>query len=248
MLGPVAGASTVSEPAAATEDPMQRVPEPELMDDPAQAEAYAGADFSEPNRLFVVLFRECFPQFDGAGHVLDLGCGPADIAVRFARAFPSCCVDGVDGAESMLRPGRQRVAQAALGGRVRLVHGVIPGVELPRSHYDAVISNSLLHHLHAPAVLWDAVKRWGRPGAAVLIMDLARPQGEAEVDELVATYAADAPPLLQRDFRASLCAAFRPEEVRAQLVEAGLSGLRVGMVSDRHLAVSGRLPGAPDGP
>ena len=49
---------------------MQRVPEPELMDDPAQALAYAGADFSEPHQAFVAHFRERFPDFH-SGSVLD---------------------------------------------------------------------------------------------------------------------------------------------------------------------------------
>ena len=46
---------------------------------------------------------------------------------------------------------------------------------------------------------------------------------------------------LRRDFRNSLYAAFTPDEVRQQLGFAGLQGLQVGYVSDRHLAVSGRL-------
>ncbi len=54
---------------------MERVPELELMDDAAQAEAYARADFSEPHNHFVELFKQCFPG-PVQGAVLDLGCGP----------------------------------------------------------------------------------------------------------------------------------------------------------------------------
>ena len=36
---------------------MDRTPEPELMDDEEQAKAYAEADFSEANSLFVALDR-----------------------------------------------------------------------------------------------------------------------------------------------------------------------------------------------
>jgi len=66
-----------------------------------------------------------------------------------------------------------------------------------------------------------------------------RPATAAHADTLVETYAADAPPLLRRDFRNSLFAAFEPREVEVQLREAGLDGLKVETVSDRHLAVSG---------
>jgi hypothetical protein len=58
----------------------------------------------------------------------------------------------------------------------------------------------------------------------------------------VALHAADAPPVLRRDYRHSLHAAFRVEEVEAQVAEAGLSSLRVAAVADRYLEVWGRLP------
>ena len=45
---------------------MKRASEEELMDLPFHAQAYANADFSEPNSNFVVLFSEKFPAFNGA--------------------------------------------------------------------------------------------------------------------------------------------------------------------------------------
>jgi SAM-dependent methyltransferase len=220
---------------------MQRVPEPELMDGEAQARAYAEADFDEPNSRFLDLFATHFPG-PLRGSVLDLGCGPADIPVRFARVHPECRVDAVDGSAAMLRHAARAVEGAGLAERVRLVHGVLPDPALPRGHYAAVISNSLLHHLARPEVLWQAVGDCAAPGAAVLVMDLSRPASEAAASALVDTHAADAPQVLRRDFFNSLCAAFRVEEVRAQLDAAGLHGLIVAPVSDRHLAVHGRLP------
>ena len=65
---------------------MDRILEPELMDDPEQARVYAQADFEKENQGFVDRFCEYFPDFS-EGHVLDLGCGPGDIAIRFALAF-----------------------------------------------------------------------------------------------------------------------------------------------------------------
>jgi trans-aconitate methyltransferase len=71
------------------------------MDVPLQAEAYAGADFSEPNSKFVAHFAYKFPAFRG-DRILDLGCGPADITVRFAARYPQARVVGMDGADAML--------------------------------------------------------------------------------------------------------------------------------------------------
>jgi hypothetical protein len=72
-------------------------------------------------------------------------------------------------------------------------------------------------------------------------MDLARPADEAELARLLDRYAATAPPLLRRDFAHSLRAAYRTEEVEAQLASLGLADWSVAMVSDRHWAVRGRV-------
>src|SRR6185503_20637992 len=101
-----------------------------------------------------------------------------------------------------------------------------PGAALPRSSYEAVISNSLLHHLHDPSILWDSVRKFAAPGAPIYIMDLLRPDSDAEVERLVETYAGKEPEVLKRDFHNSLKAAFTVPEINDQLREAGLTQLR----------------------
>lgn len=220
---------------------MPRRPEPELMDRAEQAKAYAEADFEAPNSAFLALFAERFPRFAGDA-LLDLGCGPGDIALRFARRYPRLTVHGLDGAAAMLAHAEAALARAPeLAGRVRFLQGRLPGAVLPR-RYGAVVSNSLLHHLHDPDVLWRAVRAAVAPGGCVCVMDLFRPGSEDAAVAIVETYAAGEPEILRRDFHASLLAAFTPGEVRDQLAAAGLDGLEVETVSDRHLLVSGRLP------
>lgn len=220
---------------------MERTPEPELMNEPEQARAYAEADFIESNTLFVDLFRRRFPDFC-SGRLLDLGCGPADITLRLAAALPGVVIDGVDGAGEMLKFARDRLAQdLSLASRVTLIEGLIPGVELPVSQYEALVSNSLLHHLHDPDVLWRTISALAGPDAPVMIMDLFRPTDCERAASLVECYAHDAPPILQEDFYNSLLAAFTPHEVMEQLVRHDLESLQVETVSDRHLLISGRL-------
>ena len=173
----------------------------------------------------------------------DLGCGTADVTLRFARAFPDCHVDGVDGSTAMLAHARAAVSTAGLDARISLLEGRIPEAVLPAATYPVVISNSLLHHLHRPGVMWATVDRLAEPGAAVFVMDLLRPASEAELERLVTTHAAGEPEILQRDFRASLHAAFTIDEVEAQLRDADLDWLDAVVVSDRHLVVSGQRPG-----
>lgn len=221
---------------------MQRVVEPELMDDEAQARAYAEADFAEPNARFLALYEEHVGPLPAGAAVLDLGCGPGEITLRIAAAHPDLEVHGLDGSRAMLQFGRTALAEdASLAARVRLIEGMVPDAALPRSAYEAIVSNSLLHHLHTPAGLWQMIRSHAAPGAAVLVMDLMRPESEAVAQALVAEYAADEPEILRRDFYNSLLAAFEPDEVRRQLSAAGLGHFSVVEASDRHLVVHGRI-------
>ncbi len=216
---------------------MQRTPEPELMDDAAQALAYAQADFSATDAAFVA---DCVARFGPLqGRAIDLGCGPGNISLRLAAAAPALEVLGVDGAAHMIALARAAATDAA---PARFAVHTLPDPTLPTG-FDLVVSNSLLHHLHTPAVLWQTIRAVGRPGAAVMVGDLRRPADEAAAQAIVERYAAEAPPVLTVDFYNSLRAAFEPDEVRAQLAEAGLGALTVSVTTDRHLLVWGRLPG-----
>jgi len=219
---------------------MERIPEPELMDDPEQARAYASADFSEPHQAFIERFAQCFPDH-APRRVLDLGCGAADITIRFARAWPDCELTGVDGAPAMLTLAHEAVARAGLERRVRLKEAHLPAGTLPHRAFDTLISNSLLHHLHDPQVLWRALADHAAPRAAIFVMDLRRPDTRGQAGRLVQEYAGTEPEVLKRDFFNSLLAAYRPEEITVQLGQARLSGLRVEAVGDRHLIVHGHL-------
>lgn len=219
---------------------MQRQPEPELMDDAEQARAYAEADFDQPHSSFIEWFKQCFPGYAGT-KVLDLGCGPADITVRFARVYEHCLIDGIDGAVAMLQHGQALIDQHGLGSRIRLHPCYLPDQPPPQVPYDTVISNSLLHHLYDPLDLWRAITRYTAPGASVFVMDLLRPDSLAEAEALMNRYAADEAEILRHDFYHSLLAAYTVDEVKEQLGDVGLA-LHVEAVSDRHLLVSGTIP------
>lgn len=223
---------------------MKRIPEPEeLMDDADQARAYAEEDFAEARELFLDRFTRLLPGHF-AGHVLDLGCGPADIPIALAERHPLVRIDALDAADAMLAHAREALAnRPQIASRMRLLRDYLPSSQLPEQTYDAVVSNSLLHHLNDPGVLWKTLARCGKPGAAICVMDLLRPAHPAAVDELVAMHAVAAPEVLRRDFRNSLFAAYEIDEVKDQLLAAGLGCLEVSQISDRHLAVTGHLCG-----
>jgi ubiquinone/menaquinone biosynthesis C-methylase UbiE len=221
---------------------LSRITEPELMLDAAQAEAYAKADFSEPHQRYVELCQSCMAAGEVEGWVLDLGCGPGDITFRFARAFPKARLVGVDGSAAMLRWAINALKQEPLlSSRMQFVEGYLPHAAIPDHDYAAIISNSLLHHLPEPMVLWRTIQRHSRARTQICIMDLRRPSAESEARRLVDTHARNEPEVLRRDFYNSLLAAFTPEEVRQQLNRAGLKTLSVKSIADRHLLISGSL-------
>lgn len=219
---------------------MQRIPEPELMEEEEQVKAYAFADFSDAHNLFVTMYREKFTGEDFNDVFLDLGCGNCDITRRMAKAFPDAGFHALDGSAEMLKVAQQQNYQANLYQRIRLIEGCIPGSELPQQSYQAIISNSLLHHLSDPLVLWETIKEYAKPYANIFVMDLFRPKDESTLNYLTQTYVADEPEVLQRDFSNSLKAAFTREEIIDQLKQCDLP-LGVEEITDRHLIIYGQL-------
>ena len=237
---------------------MQRSIEPELMDDPLQVQAYAQADFGATDQALVERLVGIFGESlgDGPGpRLVDLGCGPGNISFRLAERFPRASVLGLDGAAAMLEVAKRELAerelaQRALGGpgladRMGFAQVLLGPETLPFGGFTAVVSNSLLHHLHDPQVLWRHLRQLASPGAAVYIKDLRRPATPGAALALQQIHLGAAPPVLQRDYLASLHAAFEPAEVEAQLRSAGLpvgeQGLQVAALDDRYLEVWGRL-------
>jgi 2-polyprenyl-3-methyl-5-hydroxy-6-metoxy-1,4-benzoquinol methylase len=216
---------------------MDRILEPELMEGDAQVQAYAAADFSQENQGFVDRFREYFPEFS-EGHVLDLGCGPGDIPIRFARALPHCRITAVDASAPMVRLGEEAVQQAGLSDRITFRcerFQDLAGANIA----DAGVSNSLLHHVPNPLQFWHKLRTLVKHGSPVLIMDLLRPESPEEAQAIVDRYAAGAPDILRRDFYNSLLAAFTEDEIGAQLARMNLTRLIIDVPDDRHWVVGG---------
>jgi SAM-dependent methyltransferase len=245
---------------------MERVTEPELMDDVEQARAYSEADFADPHQAVVTNFLARFPEFgaeerargqlghnaegpcrdDGARdrviRVIDLACGPADVTTRLARALPHATFVGVDGAAAMIALGRDRVARAGLADRVAFECRLLPDPTLrDLGPFDAAVCSGALHHFHDPLVVWHTLRDVGGRGTCILVQDLTRPDSTDAAHALVDRYAGDEPEILRRDYFHSLCAAFTLAEIRAQLCAVGFEHFDVDAVSDRHVVVSGRV-------
>ena len=219
---------------------MNRVLESELMEDIDQVKAYAEADFKTPHNDFILQLQILINDPGFSGTALDLGCGSGDISFRFAKAFPSANLHAVDGSDPMLQYAKSALT-SDLSEQISFIKGLLPDVILPQSSYEIIFSNSLLHHLPDPQVLWQTIKKYAKPNALICVMDLLRPDSIEAAQDMVKQYAANEPAILQRDFYNSLLAAFSLKEINTQLAQAHLN-LHIVRVSDRHVLISGVIP------
>jgi ubiquinone/menaquinone biosynthesis C-methylase UbiE len=220
---------------------MDRQPESEAMDIAEEAEAYAQADFAEVNTAFVHRLMYFMGQRESA-LCLDLGSGPGDIPIRIVRHGVRWHIAAADISLPMLRHAHRAITAAGLGWAIHLVCADGKADPFPSGAFDIVFSNSILHHISETQPFWAEVKRVAKRDAFVLLRDLARPPTPEAAADIVRMYAREESLLLQEEYYRSLLAAYTPEEVRAQLTQAGLSVLTVEMVSDRHLDVFGSMP------
>jgi len=183
--------------------------------------------------------------------VLDLGAGTAQIPIELARRDPHVHITAVDAAENMLALARQNIAAAqqiplpfregpgegspsALARRIELALVDAKSLPFADATFDAVISNSIIHHIPEPrAVVAEAI-RVTRPGGILFHRDLARPNSEAELQHLVDTYAANCTPYQRRLYAESLHAALTAAEMAELVGSFGLPADTVRMTSDRH--------------
>ena len=228
-------------------DPLPRTPEPETTDDPSEAEAYDRMDHAAVNEAFVAEFLELVRQSPSAAklrdgvnplRILDVGTGPARIPIALGRRpiFARMTLTDLDPAMAAL--ARRNVTASGLHGGTSVQRA--DGRRLPfrDGTFDAVISNSLLHHLPEPGAVLAEMRRVLRPGGVLFVRDLFRPASAEQVEPLVGQYGGET----ERGgelLRASLHAALTADELREACAAAGLPAEWVQVTGDRHLTLAG---------
>lgn len=205
--------------------------EPEVMDSPEEARDYDAMDHSAVNRAFVTDF---LAAWGGDNLVLDVGTGTAQIPIEFCRRSPTAEVVAIDLALPMLTVGRDNVARAGFGDRVRLECHDAKQLPYAAESFAAVMSNSIIHHVPEPEFVVAEMVRVVRPGGLLFVRDLLRPDDEATLRHLVGTYAGGANKHQRQMFADSLHAALSLSEVRSLASRIGFDPLTVRQTSDRH--------------
>jgi ubiquinone/menaquinone biosynthesis C-methylase UbiE len=216
---------------------LQRVLEPEVMDDPREAQLYDEMDHQAVNKKFVEDMLSCGSV---VGRILDVGTGTAQIPIEICRQAEQCQVMACDLAVSMLDIARRNIAIAGFEHRIRLYHGDAKSLDCEEQTFDWVVSNSLIHHIPEPGPVIQQMLRVLRPGGRLFLRDLLRPDTNATIESLVQLYTGDQPEMSQQLFRQSLAAALSLDEVRQLAKQFGFSPESVQATSDRHWTWSGK--------
>lgn len=203
------------------------------MDTADEASAYDAMDHERVNGDFV----ERLIALGARGRMLDIGTGPGHIPLLVVERLADCTVVGVDLSPAMLEIAARRVASSPHQSRIELRLADAKALDLEDESFDAVFSNTILHHFGDPRPFLREAARVLAPGGALLIRDLYRPDSEGAADRLVAAHAAGAGAVGQALLRASLCAAFTQAELRALADECGLAGAELVIDTDRHMSL-----------
>ncbi len=143
-------------------------------------------------------------------------------------------VVALDLSQAMLEVARANVSAARLTERIVLVNHDAKRLPYRDGQFAGVISNSIVHHIPAPAgVLAEAWRVLSR-GGLMFVRDLMRPPDDATVKRLVDTYAAGATAHQRQMFDDSLRAALTLDEIRTLVQSLGVDPASVTATSDRH--------------
>ncbi len=223
--------------------------EPEVMDTAEDAHDYDSMDHSTVNRVFVddllTFANECGWRgrlFDAQRplNVLDVGTGTALIPIELCGREVACHITAIDLAAEMLKLADINIARANVSNRIQAEQIDAKHMPYAAGAFDAVVSNSIVHHIPEPRAVFSEMRRVLRPSGVLFVRDLLRPQSLTEVDHLVATYAGRENAHSQQLFRDSLHAALSLVEVRELAAAFGISTDAVQQTSDRHWTLAWR--------
>lgn len=222
---------------------LPRILEPEVMESADEAREYDAMDHAAVNEAFVADFLAAIRAAgleDRLHHelqpfeALDCGTGTALIPILLARRLIITRIVATDLSREMLKLARRNVQDADLQSCLTLQCEDGKAMRFESDSFDAVISNSLIHHLPEPNLALGEMVRVLRPGGILFVRDLLRPESVSQLDRLVEQHAAGVTVHQRLLFRDSLHAALTVEEVKLMLNKLRVENGRVEQTSDRH--------------
>lgn len=220
---------------------LPRIPEPEVMNDSAEVEAYSSAAAQAHLEAIDNTFVEHALRLLAGrerGRALDIGTGPGQIVIKLARRLTLWKFVGVDRSAGMIAQANANLAAAggALAGRVEFQVADGNTLPFPNGSFDFVMCNSVLHHLAEPEKLLAEMARLAKPAGAILLRDLRRP-GRLAYPRHVWWHGRHYSGVMRKLFRDSVRSAYTAEELQRMLDSSPLRGAHVFAHRSTHIGI-----------
>jgi len=231
---------------------MERIPEPELMKKKEQVISYDDADFSEGEFNFVnqikhYLFKKNI-SLNELDLIVDLGCGPGNIAEKLAIIWPNTEVVGIDGSKEMILRAEHNKEYSTNSKKLKNLSYICCDIKdikltnfLPKKEISLLVSNSLIHHITHLEDFFNTIRNLSSNTTVNFHKDLKRPLDEKFALELKAKCSTKYNEILTNDYYASLKASYTFKELKNFTLENDLSSLEVFEDGDTYLILYGNV-------
>jgi demethylmenaquinone methyltransferase/2-methoxy-6-polyprenyl-1,4-benzoquinol methylase len=107
---------------------------------------------------------------------LDVATGTADLAIEAARLHPAIQVTGIDFVREMLAPGRQKITDRGLAGRIRLLQADAMTLPFPDGSFDAVGIAFGIRNMPDRLRALREMRRVLVPGGRIFVLEMTFPR------------------------------------------------------------------------
>ena len=231
---------------------MERIPEPELMEEKEQVISYDEADFSEGevnliNQINQYLLKKNI-SLGEKDLIVDLGCGPGNISEKLAIKWPNTEVVGIDGSKEMILRAEYNRKNSTNRKKLRNLRYICSDIKdiklnnfLLKKRISLLVSNSLIHHISNLEDFFNTIRGLSNEITVNFHKDLKRPLDEKSALELKEQCSTKYNEILTNDYYASLRASYSFKELKDFILENDLSSLEVFEDGDKYLIVYGNV-------
>ena len=204
---------------------MERVPEPELMEEKEQVISYDEADFSEGevnliNQINQYLLKKNI-SLGEKDLIVDLGCGPGNISEKLAIKWPNTAVVGIDGSKEMILRAEYNKSISNNQKKLKNLSYICSDIRdiksnnfLFKKRISLLVSNSLIHHITNLEDFFNTIRILSSNVTVNFHKDLKRPLDDKSALELKAQCATKYNEILTNDYYASLRASYTFKELK----------------------------------
>ena len=126
-----------------------------------------------PHKVMQYLVVRELRKYQPEGTVLDIGCGPGQLAIFLGKRLPGLKILGLDVNADMIAAARKHGLDTSVGN-IDFYLGDVHLLPFEDDSIDLVVSTFSLHHWQNAAVALREIRRVLKPGGRLLLVDLRR--------------------------------------------------------------------------